>query len=354
MRVEIDADICGGFGTCVTKAPRVFELTDDGLRDRAPPRGARRARSRGAGSGRPLSHARAITRLVSDAIEPFRDRRRRRGARRPARPARAHPLPRPDRRAPAGSTASRSTTCASSSSTGATSTTGAPQEARLNELDQFRTEIDGQSIHFVHARSPHADALPLLLMHGWPGSIVEFLDVIPPLTDPDAHGGAPPTRSTWSRRRCPGYGFSGPPRTPGWDIAPRRRGVRRADGAPRLRALRRAGRRLGRAGRHPDRRARPGALRRHPPQHADRRPARRGPAELTDEEQADLAAMARFQRDGAGYAQIQATQAADARRRRSTTRRPACWRGSSRSSAPGATATATSSAPSPATSCSPT
>ena len=77
------------------------------------------------------------------------------------------------------------------------------QEARLNELAHFRTAIDGQSIHFVHARSPHADALPLLLTHGWPGSIVEFLDVIPRLTDPEAHGGAPPTRSTWSRRRCP-------------------------------------------------------------------------------------------------------------------------------------------------------
>ena len=59
------------------------------------------------------------------------------------------------------------------------------EEARLNEFDHFRTRIDGQSIHFVHARSPHADALPLLLTHGWPGSIVEFLDVIPRLTDPD-------------------------------------------------------------------------------------------------------------------------------------------------------------------------
>ena len=65
------------------------------------------------------------------------------------------------------------------------------QEARLNELDHFRTEIDGQSIHFVHARSPHADALPLLITHGWPGSIVEFLDVIPRLTRTTFHVVAP-------------------------------------------------------------------------------------------------------------------------------------------------------------------
>src|SRR5499425_1037321 len=63
------------------------------------------------------------------------------------------------------------------------------QEARLNALAHFRTRIDGQSIHFIHARSAHADAFPLLLMHGWPGSIVEFLGVIPRLIEPGAHGG---------------------------------------------------------------------------------------------------------------------------------------------------------------------
>ena len=63
------------------------------------------------------------------------------------------------------------------------------EEARLNGFDHFRTTIDGQSIHFIHARSAHPDALPLLLTHGWPGSIVEFLDVIPRLTDPEAYGG---------------------------------------------------------------------------------------------------------------------------------------------------------------------
>jgi len=81
------------------------------------------------------------------------------------------------------------------------------QEARLNELEHFRTQIDGQSIHFVHARSPNSDALPLLLTHGWPGSIVEFLDVIPRLTD-EFHVVVP---------SLPGYGFSEPTRTRGWD-----------------------------------------------------------------------------------------------------------------------------------------
>jgi len=63
------------------------------------------------------------------------------------------------------------------------------QEARLNEVPQFVTEIDGAEVHFLHVRSPEPDATPLLLIHGWPGSFVEFLDVIGPLTDPEAHGG---------------------------------------------------------------------------------------------------------------------------------------------------------------------
>jgi pimeloyl-ACP methyl ester carboxylesterase len=91
------------------------------------------------------------------------------------------------------------------------------QEARLNELEHHRTSIDGQSIHFIHARSEHADALPLLLTHGWPGSIVEFLDVIPRLTDPEAHGGTAADAFHVVAPSLPGYGFSEPTRTPGWD-----------------------------------------------------------------------------------------------------------------------------------------
>ena len=89
-------------------------------------------------------------------------------------------------------------------------------EARMNALDHFRTEIDGQPIHFIHARSPHADALPLLITHGWPGSVVEFLDVIAPLTDPEAHGGRADDAFHVIAPSLPGYGFSGPTRMPGW------------------------------------------------------------------------------------------------------------------------------------------
>ena len=70
-------------------------------------------------------------------------------------------------------------------------------EARLNALSQFTTEIDGVEIHFIHVRSPHDDAVPLIMTHGWPGSVIELLDTIGPLTEPTAHGGTPGTPSTW-------------------------------------------------------------------------------------------------------------------------------------------------------------
>ena len=75
-------------------------------------------------------------------------------------------------------------------------------EATLNGFDQYRTEIDGLDIHFLHVRSPHADALPILITHGWPGSVIEFFKIIEPLTNPTAHGGRRRMRSTSSRRRC--------------------------------------------------------------------------------------------------------------------------------------------------------
>lgn len=93
-------------------------------------------------------------------------------------------------------------------------------EARINEFEQYLTEIDGAQVHFLHVRSPEADALPLLLVHGWPGSIVEFLDVIRPLTDPRAHGGHPDDAFHVVCAAIPGYGFSGPTRDRGW--TPRR------------------------------------------------------------------------------------------------------------------------------------
>jgi pimeloyl-ACP methyl ester carboxylesterase len=91
-------------------------------------------------------------------------------------------------------------------------------EARLNELPQYRTAIDGLGIHFVHVRSPHEAALPLVLTHGWPGSIVEFLKVIGPLTDPTAHGGDATDAFHVVCPSLPGYGFSDKPSQPGWNV----------------------------------------------------------------------------------------------------------------------------------------
>jgi pimeloyl-ACP methyl ester carboxylesterase len=89
-------------------------------------------------------------------------------------------------------------------------------EARLNAYPQFTTEIDGQNIHFLHVRSPEKDALPLILTHGWPGSIVEFLDVIGPLTDPRSHRGNPADAFDLVIPSLPGFGLSGPTREIGW------------------------------------------------------------------------------------------------------------------------------------------
>ncbi|SFQ43159.1 epoxide hydrolase [Actinomadura madurae] len=91
-------------------------------------------------------------------------------------------------------------------------------EARLNEHPQFVTEIDGQRIHFLHVRSPEPDATPLILTHGWPGSVVEFLDVIGPLTDPRAHGGDPADAFHLVIPSIPGFGFSSPLAGTGWDL----------------------------------------------------------------------------------------------------------------------------------------
>ena len=91
--------------------------------------------------------------------------------------------------------------------------------ARLNALPQFMTEIDGLDIHFIHVKSPHENALPLIITHGWPGSIIEMLNVIGPLTDPAAHGGSAEDAFDLVIPSIPGYGFSGKPSEPGWDPA---------------------------------------------------------------------------------------------------------------------------------------
>ena len=145
-------------------------------------------------------------------------------------------------------------------------------EARLNALPQFTTEIDGVDIHFIHVKSPHENALPLIMTHGWPGSVIELLEIVGPLTDPTAHGGTPrgrirpgaavPARLRLLRRA----------RRARLERRPRRAGLGGADAPPRLHPLCRPGRRRGRprhrrdgppgargAARHPRELARDGA-----------------------------------------------------------------------------------------------
>src|SRR5262249_37150870 len=89
-------------------------------------------------------------------------------------------------------------------------------EARLNALPQFTTEIDGLDIHFIHVRSKHDNALPLVVTHGWPGSVIEQLKIVAPLTDPTAHGASAADAFHLVIPSLPGYGFSAKPTTAGW------------------------------------------------------------------------------------------------------------------------------------------
>jgi len=91
-------------------------------------------------------------------------------------------------------------------------------EARLNALPQFVTEIDGVDVHFIHVRSSHEDALPLIMTHGWPGSVIEQIDTVGPLTDPTAHGGKAKDAFHLVLPSLPGYGFSGRPTELGWNL----------------------------------------------------------------------------------------------------------------------------------------
>jgi pimeloyl-ACP methyl ester carboxylesterase len=181
------------------------------------------------------------------------------------------------------------------------------QELRLNALDQFRTSIDGQSLHLVHARSAHADALPLLMTHGWPGSIVEFLDVIPRLTDPESYGGTAADAFHVIAPSLPGYGLSGPTHERGWDT------WRIARAFVELMGQLGYSRYVAQGGDWGAQVAtRIGAL---DPEHCAalhlnmplaERPSE--PVELTEQDTADLAALGAFVRDEAGYANEQSTK----------------------------------------------
>ena len=180
-------------------------------------------------------------------------------------------------------------------------------EAHLNEFAQFRTTIDGQAIHFIHARSSHAEALPLLITHGWPGSVVEFLDVIPRLTEPEAHGGHAADAFHVVAPSLPGYGFSEPTRARGWDpwriarafvelmdrLGYSRYGAQGGDWGAQVTT------RIGALDAEHC-----GAIHLNMPL-ADRPD---GQIPLTDDEQADLAAIAHFRREESGYAQEQGTK----------------------------------------------
>jgi pimeloyl-ACP methyl ester carboxylesterase len=180
-------------------------------------------------------------------------------------------------------------------------------QARLNRFPQFRTTIDGLDIHLVHVRSPHPEAIPLVMTHGWPGSVVEFWKVIGPLTDPVAFGGSAADAFHVVCPSLPGYGFSGKPARPGWGTE------RIADAWDQL---------MGRLG-YPRYGAQGGdwgsrvamALALRHPGHligihlnmvAFPDPGTAG--DLTEREQAALAALARHRAQGSGYAMQQSTR----------------------------------------------
>ena len=119
------------------------------------------------------------------------------------------------------------------------------QEERFNQWPHFLTEIDGEQVHFIHARSPEPDAFPIVITHGWPGSVSEFLDIIDPLCNPRAHGGDPKDAFHVVCPSHPGLRMVGADHAVRLGRAAGRRSVEGVDGAPRLRPLRRAGRRLG-------------------------------------------------------------------------------------------------------------
>ena len=122
-------------------------------------------------------------------------------------------------RASAGTTAHPSATCASSPEYWRAGYDWRVHERELNGFAQFTTTIQGQRVHFMHVRSAEPDAVPLIMTHGWPGSVVEFTKVIGPLTDPRGHGGDPADAFHLVLPSIPGYGFSGPTSQPGWNVA---------------------------------------------------------------------------------------------------------------------------------------
>ena len=181
-------------------------------------------------------------------------------------------------------------------------------QARLNKLPHFRTTLDGLGVHFIHVRSPYADALPLVITHGWPGSIIEFEKVLGPLSDPTAFGGDASRRLSRgvplaSRLRLQRQ--AGPA---GVGRAADCERLGHAHGPAGVPALRGAGRRLGYQHHHVHRPAGPRPRRRHPPQSADRRARPATFGDLTDKERSALAALEHAREWESGYSEEQATK----------------------------------------------
>jgi epoxide hydrolase len=179
-------------------------------------------------------------------------------------------------------------------------------EARLNQIPQYVTNLDGLDIHFLHVQSPHADALPMIMTHGWPGSIIELLDLIEPLTDPTRHGGRAEDAFHLVFPSLPGFGFSEKPSAPGWDR------VRIAHAWHRLMERLGYDRYVSQGGDWGATVAQSMAMIAPPGLigiHIDLPTVL--PAEIpfpTEEEQAALDAIARFYQESAGYFQLQMTR----------------------------------------------
>ena len=180
-------------------------------------------------------------------------------------------------------------------------------EARLNQIPQFTTVIDGLDIHFLHIRSPHPGAVPLIMTHGWPGSFLEFEQVLGPLTDPPAYGGDPADAFDVVVPSLPGYGFSGKPASTGWDIHRTARAWAELMTRLGYRKFLALGSDWGTsvstslALQHP---ARLLGIHLVPPL----APPDRAAGDLTDDERAALADLDERRRTGSGYAAIQATR----------------------------------------------
>ena len=233
-----------------------------------------------------------------------------------------------------GPRACRWTTCRACAGTGPSGYDWRATEARLNQIPQFTTTIDGLDIHFLHVRSADPDAMPLIMTHGWPGSFLEFEQVLGPLADPPAHGGDAADAFHLVVPSLPGYAFSGKPATRGLGHPPHRPRLGRADDPPGLPTVPGRGQRLGHQRVHQPGAAAPGPPARHPPGAAAGAPARTAAgADRRGTRRAGRPGRARPHRVGLlGHARPPGRRPSGTR---CWTHRPGCAPGSGRNCGPG-------------------